>query len=273
MRFPPRKHSEGLHGTTLLDGEMVIDKVGSRLERRVSLAYDLMALDSLSKTQFPFSKRWKMLEEEIIKPRYHEKMQFESGSKSKPLYKYDMELFSVRRKNFWLLSTVKEILTDLIPALPHEADGLIFQGWHDPYVTRTHEGLLKWKYAEMNSVDFLFELGSDNRQLIFLCERGKRKLLDGARIAFPNEIDQSSVLGRIIECSWNREEKYWVCMRTRSDKATPNDINTYRKVMRSITDNITEEKLVVEIEEISRLPMYADRIAKVIAKKAQHQRR
>lgn len=32
------------------------------------------------------------------------------------------------------------------------------QGWDDPYVPRTHEGLLKWKYPEMNSVDFLFEV-------------------------------------------------------------------------------------------------------------------
>jgi mRNA-capping enzyme len=35
---------------------------------------------------------------------------------------------------------------------------LLLQGWDDPYVTRTHEGLLKWKYPEMNSVDFLFEV-------------------------------------------------------------------------------------------------------------------
>lgn len=32
------------------------------------------------------------------------------------------------------------------------------QGWDDPYVPRTHEGLLKWKYAALNSVDFLFEV-------------------------------------------------------------------------------------------------------------------
>lgn len=31
-------------------------------------------------------------------------------------------------------------------------------GWDDAYVPRTHEGLLKWKYPEMNSVDFLFEV-------------------------------------------------------------------------------------------------------------------
>jgi hypothetical protein len=45
--------------------------------------------------QLPFSERWRMLEDEIIRPRYHEKTQFESGVKSNPLYKYDMELFSV----------------------------------------------------------------------------------------------------------------------------------------------------------------------------------
>jgi mRNA-capping enzyme len=43
--------------------------------------------------------------------------------------------------------------------------------------------------------------------------------------------------------------------------------------MRSITDNITEEKLLEEIHEITRLPMYADRIKQAQAKMAQHRRR
>ena len=43
----------------------------------------------------------------------------------------------------------------------------------------------------------------------------------------------------------------------------------YVQVMRSITDNITEDKLLEEINEISSLPMYADR--KAHAKMAQHQ--
>ncbi|AQK49463.1 mRNA capping enzyme family protein [Zea mays] len=168
-------------------------------------------------------------------------------------------------------------------------------GWDDPYVTRTHEGLLKWKYPEMNSVDFLFELTNDNRQLVFLYERGKKKLMDGARIAFTDDVDPSSIAGRIVECSWNKEEQCWSCMRIRSDKSTPNDINTYRKassdilsvllclliffsykniaVMRSITDNITEEKLLEEIDEISLLPMYADRMQQAHTKMAQQQRR
>uniref|UniRef100_A0ACD5ZXK4 Uncharacterized protein n=1 Tax=Avena sativa TaxID=4498 RepID=A0ACD5ZXK4_AVESA len=279
MRFPHRNLNEGLHSMTLIDGEMIIDTIPDSGLKRRYLAYDLMALDSVSKTKLPFAERWRLLQDEIIRPRYSEKEQFESGAKTNPIYRYDMELFSARRKDFWLLSTAKKVLKGFIPSLCHDADGLIFQGWDDPYVTRTHEGLLKWKYPEMNSVDFLFEVGSDNRQLVFLYERGKKKLMDGSRMVFPNEEDPSSISGRIVECSWNKQDQCWVCMRVRSDKSTPNDINTYRKVMRSITDNITEDKLLEEINEISSLPMYADRkkaderMAQAHAKMAQHRRK
>ena len=46
---------------------------------------------------------------------------------------------------------------------------------------------------------------------------------------YTDDVDPSSVAGRIVECSWNKEEQCWACMRIRSDKSTPNDINTYRK--------------------------------------------
>ena len=62
-----------------------------------------------------------------------------------------------------MLSVVGKLLKDFILRLSHEVDGLIFQGWGDAYVRRTHDGLLKWKYDHMNSVDFLFEgLGFDS---------------------------------------------------------------------------------------------------------------
>ncbi|KAH7682763.1 mRNA (guanine-N(7)-)-methyltransferase protein [Dioscorea alata] len=274
MRFPLKSSttSEGFHNLTLIDGEMIIDTIpGLGLKRRY-LAYDLVALNSHSVGKLPFSERWKLLEEEIIRPRNLEKKQFECDSRVNPLYKYDMEPFGVRRKDFWLLSTVTKLVREFIPRLSHAADGLIFQGWDDPYVPRTHQGLLKWKYPEMNSVDFLFEIGSDNRELLFLFERGRKKLMDGARVIFKEEVEASSLSGKVIECSWDPEEGCWNCMRIRVDKSTPNDINTYRKVMRSITDNITEEVLLNEIGEIIGLPMYADRIAKA-HQQQQHQRR
>uniref|UniRef100_A0A2C9VEM6 mRNA guanylyltransferase n=1 Tax=Manihot esculenta TaxID=3983 RepID=A0A2C9VEM6_MANES len=208
--------------------------------------------------QRPFYERWKMLEKEVIEPRNYERHHIYQSRN--PYYRYDLEPFRVRRKDFWLLSTVTKLLKEFIPKLSHDADGLIFQGWDDPYVPRTHEGLLKWKYPELNSVDFLFEVDADDRQLLYLNERGKKKLMEGNTVVFKDGSDPSSFSGKIIECSWDSDEQVWVCMRVRTDKSTPNEFNTYRKVMRSIKDNITEDILLNEINEIIRLPMYADRI-------------
>ncbi|KAL7248481.1 hypothetical protein ACSBR2_003251 [Camellia fascicularis] len=262
MKFPCKSTNEALaektHHYTLLDGEMIIDTVpDSQKQERRYLIYDLMAINYVSVIERPFYERWKMLEKEVIEPRNHERQHmYESRN---PYYRYDLEPFRVRRKDFWLLSTVNKLLKEFIRRLSHEADGLIFQGWDDPYIPRTHEGLLKWKYPEMNSVDFLFEM-VDNDQLLFLHERGKKKLMEGNRVVFNDDSDPASYSGKIVECSWDSEKDVWVCMRIRTDKATPNDFNTYKKVMRSIRDNITEDVLLNEIHEIIRLPMYADRI-------------
>ncbi|OVA10755.1 Dual specificity phosphatase [Macleaya cordata] len=263
MRFPLKQTNEGLakdtHNLTLLDGEMVIDTLpDSNKQERRYLIYDLMAINQVSVIERPFCERWKMLEKEVIEPRNLER-QYIYQSRN-PYYRYDLEPFRVRRKDFWLLSTITKLLKEFIPKLSHAADGLIFQGWDDPYVPRTHEGLLKWKYPEMNSVDFLFEVVDEDRQLLYLYERGKKKLMDGNHVVFKDVEDPSEYSGKIIECSWDSEEQVWVCMRIRADKSTPNDFNTYKKVMRSIKDNITEEVLLDEIGEIVRLPMYADRI-------------
>ncbi|XP_057831153.2 uncharacterized protein LOC131041919 [Cryptomeria japonica] len=257
LRFPVRGVQPGsfeCHHYTLLDGEMIIDTVPETGEQqRRYLVYDLMMVNGQPKIKQPFYERWKLIHTEIYQPRTDD-------IKSNRHYRYDMELFRVRRKNFWMLSAVGKLLKDFIPKLSHEADGLIFQGWDDPYVPRTHDGLLKWKYAHMNSVDFLFEVGEGNRQSMYLIDKGKNRKLDGAHVTFPGSQDPSSLSGKIIECSWNPKEQSWEYMRIRADKPTPNGWHTYMKVMRSIEDNITEEVLLGEIEEIICLPMYAERI-------------
>ncbi|KAG6640172.1 hypothetical protein I3843_10G146200 [Carya illinoinensis] len=265
MRFPCRNTNDGLadktHHFTLLDGEMIIDTLpDSKKQERRYLIYDLMAINQVPVIERPFYERWKMLEKEVIEPRNFERHNIYQCRN--PYYRYDLEPFRVRRKDFWLLSTVTKLLKEFIPTLSHDADGLIFQGWDDPYIPRTHEGLLKWKYAHMNSVDFLFEIDNDGRQLLFLHERGKKKLMEGkgSRVVFGDGSDPSLYSGKIIECKWGFDEEEWIFMRIRVDKSTPNDFNTYKKVMRSIRDNITQEVLLDEIKEIIRLPMYADRI-------------
>ncbi|XP_004301983.1 PREDICTED: mRNA-capping enzyme-like [Fragaria vesca subsp. vesca] len=266
MRFPC-KHTNGLaekststHHYTLLDGEMVIDtEPGSQKKQRRYLIYDIMAINKRPVVQFPFHERWKMIEEEVIQPRNEQRRVYQSRNNAN--YRYDLEPFTVRRKGFWLLSTVEKLLKEFIPRLSHAADGVIFQGWDDPYVQGADEGLLKWKYPAMNSIDFLFEVGGDGQQQLFLYEQGKKKLIEGYRITFKDGME-SFCSGKILECSRGSETKEWVYMRTRTDKSAPNDINTHDKIMQSMKDNITQEVLLNEIDEITRLPIYVHRIQK-----------
>ncbi|KAJ4834833.1 hypothetical protein Tsubulata_026289 [Turnera subulata] len=225
MRFPCKDKTK-THNYTLLDGEMVIDFVpSSQKQERRYLIYDVMAINGISVVKFPFHERWKMIEKDVVEPR---NMERNALSKSTyPSYRYDMEPFRVRRKQFYPLSTSNKLLKKFIPGLSHGADGLIFQ------------------------------LGVDNQHHLFLHERGKKRVMEGNRIVFNDASHSFSYSGRIIECYWDPDRKLWIFMRVRTDKSTPNEFNTYKKVMRSIRDNITEEVLLKEIDHTIRLPMYA----------------
>ncbi|KAG6503247.1 hypothetical protein ZIOFF_035558 [Zingiber officinale] len=94
MRFPLKNAAESFHNDTLIDGEMIIDQIPDVGQKRRYLAYDLVALNGFSIMKLPFSERWKLLEEEVIRPRNYERKQLESDSKGHPIYRYDMEPFS-----------------------------------------------------------------------------------------------------------------------------------------------------------------------------------
>jgi hypothetical protein len=68
------------------------------------------------------------------------------------------EPFGFRRKEFYQLHRAEKLLRDFIPRLCHESDGLILQPHDDPYIPRTCDDLLKWKFDHLNSVDFKLEV-------------------------------------------------------------------------------------------------------------------
>lgn len=247
-----------LHNGTLLDGEMVIDVVhkgqANQEQVRRYLVYDIMAHNSKSLAQAKFGERFEMIRRDIVQPRTVE------ASCCQEWYSYDQELFRVRRKDFWPLSQTENLLRKFIPQLSHEADGLIFQGFDDNYICRTHEGLLKWKDAHHNSVDFLFKMKADGKHILLLKDKGLTQL-EGARVEL-EEGQGEQLDGKIIECSMARsgEKNLWQFMRVRVDKTDPNAMSVYRSIMGSIEANITEEVLVKEVNSIILLPLYEDRL-------------
>lgn len=272
LRFPSHSSPLGMHNITLLDGEMVIDTTpaapgaggvggaGKAVQQRRYLIYDIVLLNNMPMMKKPFGVRWMAIEDEVMEPRKRDQMKMRGLGPERGLYDYDLECVKVRRKDFWILGAAAKLLRSVIPKLCHESDGLIFQGWNDHYIPRTHEGLLKWKYAHMNSVDFLLRRApSTNDWVLLLMDRGQLKRLEGAKVCFPGMSDeeaQEKLEGKVVECSWRAEEGVWEYMRMRPDKEHPNAWGTYIKVLDSIHDNITEDKLLEAIENARRLPMY-----------------
>jgi mRNA-capping enzyme len=141
-------------GNTLLDGEMVIDiHRGTSMPRY--LIYDIVYLENENVGKNSFSERMRIINENIIKPRYE--------AIARGIINRANEPFGVRLKDFWNVGEAYKLLSEkFAKQLSHEPDGLIFQPKLEPYVSGRCDEVLKWKPSDQNSVDFLLRITQDS---------------------------------------------------------------------------------------------------------------
>lgn len=242
MKFPLRRDLRVHIENTLLDGEMVLDKVNGTTIPRF-LVYDIITYqnDDIGKQPF-FPNRLKKVEHEITQPRY-EAMKYGLINKS-------LEPFSVRHKMFWDLTQAKALLgPKFSKTLSHEPDGLIFQPSSEPYVSGRCDEVLKWKPLNMNSVDFRVIITEESGLGILSKKIGQLYVgsLDTpfAQIKYTKQMKELN--NRIIECKY--ENNQWVFMRERKDKSHPNSYDTAKAVCYSIKYPVTTDKLLGFIEK------------------------
>uniref|UniRef100_A0A8P4K2P3 mRNA-capping enzyme n=1 Tax=Dicentrarchus labrax TaxID=13489 RepID=A0A8P4K2P3_DICLA len=119
LEFPFRKDPRVHLSNTLLDGEMIIDKVNGQPVPRY-LIYDIIKFNGQPVGQCDFNIRLLCIEKEIISPRM-EKMKTGQIDKTK-------EPFSVRNKPFFDIHAARKLLEGSFTSqVSHEVDGLIFQ--------------------------------------------------------------------------------------------------------------------------------------------------
>jgi mRNA-capping enzyme len=150
LRFPNVKDLTRHMKNTLVDGEMVIDKVnGTNVPRY--LVYDIIRYENEDFSTKSFEDRLIAIKHYIIGPR-HEAMK-------RGMINRNYESFSVRNKDFWDVTQAAALLgPKFAQQLSHEPDGLIFQPKLDPYVGGRCDDILKWKPADQNSVDFQLKI-------------------------------------------------------------------------------------------------------------------
>lgn len=246
LYFPQRKNPESHIQNTLLDGEMIIDKVNG-LDVPRYLVYDIIQFEGIKVGDADFDRRLLCINKEIIGPR-HQAMKEGRIDRSK-------EPFSVRAKEFWDVSNAKSILGEkFAKSVTHDIDGLIFQPAVDPYTAGRCPEVLKWKPPSLNSVDFKLIIKKECREG---CLPGlKGYLFVGGHDQPFGEIKITKSLKpydkKIIECKY--EDNQWKFLRERTDKSFPNGYTTAIAVCNSIRDPVTKDKLLEFIENNRWLP-------------------
>ncbi|KAI5094425.1 mRNA-capping enzyme [Silurus meridionalis] len=235
LEFPYRKDMRTHLLNTLLDGEMIVDKVNGQPIPRF-LIYDIIKINGQPVGQCDFSRRLLCIEKEIIFPR-SEKIKMGQIDKTK-------EPFSVRNKPFFDLHVARKLLEGSFTSqVSHEVDGLIFQpiGKYKP--GRCDE-ILKWKPPSHNSVDFrlkISKVGGEGLipQTVGLLFVGSYEM-PFAQMKVTKDLKQYD--NKIIECTFKNNT--WVFMRQRIDKSFPNSYDTAMAVCSSIQFPVKKENLL-----------------------------
>ncbi|KAG8444778.1 hypothetical protein GDO86_009810 [Hymenochirus boettgeri] len=217
LEFPFRKDLRLHLANTLLDGEMIIDKVNGQTVPRY-LIYDIIKFSGQPVGDCDFNIRLSCIEKEIIFPR-HEKMKTGLIDKAK-------EPFSVRNKQFFDIHTARK-----------------------KYKAGRCDDILKWKPPNLNSVDFLLKITKVGGE--GLLTRNVGLLYVGNYDCPFSEIKVTKDLrqyeNKIIECKF--ENNCWVFMRQRVDKSFPNSYDTALAVCNSIQHPVTKEILFEVIDK------------------------
>ena len=298
VKFPSR--FEGKHiRSTLLDGELVVDTDLHTGEQSLRyLIYDACVVDDEVVTKQHLLLRLAAVQRDLLNPLFRleetpENLMFRIELKSYHTLSHLPFLFqNIRPANDgsmhkFTFTDEREVPTSngLVKThfLTHATDGLIFQPV-TRYVHGTDKRILKWKPAEMNSVDFRVDLESKRfreglnypfEERYCLTTLNEHRVLEefqwieftaAEKALFLNEKKQVA-RGEpiIIECVWDSTRKTrrydknkvtwekaymgetqggWKFERVRADKKTPNSKATAESVVKSIQDGVTKEMLL-----------------------------
>merc|ERR1712127_380108 len=262
LTFLHRKDETKHIKDTVMDGEMVIDVVAGVSYPRF-LIYDIVRYEGneaceRSHPGFPpahegsncpvqvgkcdFGTRLTCIEREIVGAR--------NNYIVKGVIDKTKEPFSIRKKEFWDVSETHKLMSpDFASQLAHEPDGLIFQpsAKGQAYKAGRDDEVLKWKPANMNSVDFRLQVVKEEGlgllpKTVGQLFVGPNREISGPFSSMKVNRELKELHGKIIECKW--EDNQWVFMRERTDKSHPNGYNTALGVIESIRNPVTEEILL-----------------------------
>lgn len=286
LKFPHQddKTSQKFHKETILDGELVEDRLpnGKRLIK--FLAFDLLIIDQKDLRERSLDKRLAYLKDFVLKP-YQDWIASSSDIR-------DNQPFLFEGKQTEFSYALEKMFYDVIPKVKelHGNDGLIFTCRSTSYQSGTDQHILKWKPPNENTIDFLMRIKwstsnpdpSDPDQspqedyyslpkqfgLYIFHGQGNYSYIDDLHVTPEDWEDMKSknypLQDAIVECfvedapqingdngtNGQNHRRRWRFHRLREDKDEANHVSTYDSVKESIHDNVTQKVLTDQADEI-----------------------
>ncbi|KAI8149722.1 mRNA capping enzyme [Fennellomyces sp. T-0311] len=257
------------HTDTIIDGEIVLDTEPDGSTQLRFLLFDCLVIQKKLLITRDLMKRLGYLRSDIIRPHHAMLKKNPHMRKHQP--------FAVEFKEQQFTYHLDVVFKQIIPALKHGNDGLIFTAVNAPYALGTCEKMIKWKPANENSIDFKVRLKfpgmttipgvEDTRakpRIDLLVWQGEDRYEDFGELGITDDEwkkmfgdSPKKLQNRIIECNYDpdAQEKLnlrspWRFMRFRDDKPDGNHQSTVSKVLDSIRDAVTQEELIEKIPAI-----------------------
>lgn len=155
----------------------------------------------------------------------------------------------------------------------HRNDGLIFTPT-GPYLPYSSSHLMKWKYCDRLTIDFLFKFTDEGHEA--LVGQGGDVMVNWPDFDMaPADWDKlTSSLAKtkdpskaVIECAFNHETQKWMFNTLRPDKDRPNHITTVQHTLFIVNENITLEELVYRVPIKTEADDWEENHPEIFAKK------
>ncbi len=139
-------------------------------------------------------------------------------------------------------------------------DGLIFTADDDCYLQNERQGsLLKWKWGEMNTIDFKFIAPLWRRgenELDFYCGGygasdiliRRQSVSDETRDMLDRDFRERNADALVYECQYDKNESCWKILHLRADKKEANFVTVVLATMETMVDNVTIDEIKAACE-------------------------
>lgn len=278
------------HLGTILDGELVRQKLSNGVEQMTYLIFDCLALDTNCVMGRDYGARLWKIKNLVYSPWKAFVKDWPQDGKAQP--------FQLSVKEPQMPYGIKMMFHDVIPQLPHGNDGLIFTCKDTAYVAGTDPHILKWKPPEENTIDFKLRLGAfpmaedadgmyedfdQKPEFELLVNHGHKDNRKFANLFLTDEEWEAMkglnemFDGRIIECYRDANTGNWRpklderTPRFRDDKNQANHISTVESVLESIEDAVSRQDLEDAAPAIRHNWKERERLQKERARKLKEQ--